>query len=418
MTLQKPLGVLMLWAMTALALKAAPPPSTTPPRTPPVHSAIQEAMQRFVDQQELAGAITLVGRGDAILHEGVVGFRDLEARAPMTPQTLFRIASMTKPMTALCILMLHEEGRLNPEDPVEKYLPEFRDQKLRVETGPPRRVLQKPPRPITLADLMTHTSGLPSGYPVGLGDVYTRRHLSLKETTLVIAQQPLEFEPGSHWSYCNAGIDVLGRVVEVVSGDSFESFLQKRLFDPLEMTDSRFVIRAEDQIRLARVYDQREGQLVAQPLDFRVAGPTSRFPMPAGGLYSTVGDLSKFYACLLKQGRGPRGPIVKPETLQRMTRTQTDQLKTGFTDGMSFGYGFQVVKTPQGVTRMLLPGTFGHGGAFGTQGWVDPKSGLYLILLIQRTGLKNGDASIYREKFQELAMAQFGRAVAENGGQP
>jgi len=387
-------------ASLCLLLFAAPLAAQSPDK----FAAIKPAMQAFVDRGELAGAVTVVGTKAGVTNLEAVGFADLGARRSMTPDTLFRIASMTKPITAMAVLMLQEDGKLNVEDPVEKYLPEFTGQRLVTSKEGGAIVLGKPKRPITLRDLLTHTSGLPSGYPAGLGDVYGQRNRTLAETTLAISQQPLDFEPGSRWSYCNAGIDTLGRVVEVVSGVSYEGFLQARLFGPLGLTDTTFAPTAAQQKRLALTYGVKDGKLVAGSANFLTVYEHSKHPIPAGGLCSTGPDLAKLYRCLLNGGELGGRRVIGEKTLAEMTRTQTGDIKTGFTDGMSFGFGFAVVKEPKGVTAVLSPGTFGHGGAFATQSWADPKQDLFVILLIQRTGVPNGDASVYRQTLQDLAV--------------
>ena len=387
-------------ASLCLLLFAAPLAAQSPDK----FAAIKPAMQAFVDRGELAGAVTVVGTKAGVTNLEAVGFADLGARRSMTPDTLFRIASMTKPITAMAVLMLQEDGKLNVEDPVEKYLPEFTGQRLVTSKEGGAIVLGKPKRPITLRDLLTHTSGLPSGYPAGLGDVYGQRNRTLAETTLAISQQPLDFEPGSRWSYCNAGIDTLGRVVEVVSGVSYEGFLQARLFGPLGLTDTTFAPTAAQQKRLALTYGVKDGKLVAGSTNFLNVYEHAKHPIPAGGLCSTGPDLAKLYRCLLNGGELGGRRVIGEKTLAEMTRTQTGDIKTGFTDGMSFGFGFAVVKEPKGVTAVLSPGTFGHGGAFATQSWADPKQDLFVILLIQRTGVPNGDASVYRQTLQDLAV--------------
>ncbi|HEY1379051.1 MAG TPA: serine hydrolase domain-containing protein, partial [Gemmataceae bacterium] len=198
---------------------------------------IRPRMQAFVDQGEIAGAVTVVGRRDGILSIEAVGYQDLAAHRPMPKDALFKIASMTKPITAIGIMMLADDGKLSVEDAVEKHLPEFRGQMLVAgrDKDAGTVTLKKPARPITVRDLLTHTSGLP-GWPPGLADVYTKRNRSLAEGVLAISQRPLEFEPGSKWAYCNQGIDTLGRIIEVVSGQSYEDFLRTRLFEPLGMT--------------------------------------------------------------------------------------------------------------------------------------------------------------------------------------
>ena len=365
---------------------------------------IRERMGKFVASDDIAGAVTVVGRKDGVLLHEAVGYRDLEAKDPMVRDTLFRIASMTKPVTAIAIMMLADEGKLTVDDPVEKHLPEFRGQMLVASRDKGTVTLKKPPRPITLRDLLTHTSGLPGGYPPGLADVYQKRNRTLNETTLVISQQPLQFEPGSRWAYCNAGIDTLGRVVEVVSGESFESFLQKRLFDPLGMRDTTFYPSPKQVQRLAVTYDRKSGKLTAVTSPFLNYVKDGKHPIPAGGLFSTGGDLASLYRMMLGGGQLNGRRYLSQRAVEAMTQTQTGGLKTGFVDGMSFGFGFAVVKEPKGVTAMLSPGTYGHGGAFGTQGWLDPKRDLFFILLIQRTGLPNADGSPMRAEFQRLAV--------------
>lgn len=364
---------------------------------------IRPRMQRFVDDRQIAGAVTVVGNSQGIASLEAVGNRRLGPAEPMTKTDLFRIASMTKPITAVGIMVLAGEGKLKVTDAVEKYLPEFRGQWLIAERDPDRLVLKKPARPITLHDLLTHTSGLP-GYPPGLRDLYRQRDRTLAEATLAVSQRPLEFEPGSRWSYCNSGIDTLGRIIEVVSGKDYETFLSERIFTPLRMKDTTFRPNKVQLRRNAALYGSKDGKLVPTPN--AIIGPPEkmRHPIPAGGLYSTGADLARFYRMMLHGGALDGKRILTEETVQAMTRVQTGDLKCGFTPGMSHGLGFAVVREPQGVTAMLSPGSFGHGGAFGTQSWADPKRDLFVILLIQRTGLPNSDASKMRSELQRLAV--------------
>ena len=357
-------------------------------------------MQQFVDKHILAGAVTVVGtsRGTASLE--AVGKLRLDADTPMPKNALFRIASMTKPITAVGIMILADAGKLSVDDPVEKHLPEFKGQMLVDRRTSDRLTLKKPARPITLRDLLTHTSGLP-GYPPGLGDLYRKRDRSLAEAVLAVSQRPLEFEPGSRWAYCNSGIDTLGRVIEVVSGQSYEDFLARRIFEPLGMKDTTFRPNKEQLKRLAGLYNVKDGKLVLDPRP--IIGPAGRHPIPAGGLYSTGADQARFYQMMLNGGSLDGKRILTAESIQAMTKVQTGELKSGFTPGMGHGLGFAVVRHPEGVTAMLSPGSFGHGGAFGTQAWADPKRGVFLILLIQRSGLPNSDASDMRRDFQRLA---------------
>jgi CubicO group peptidase (beta-lactamase class C family) len=367
-------------------------------------SAIAPRMQQFVEEGTVAGVVTVVGNSKGIVHHEAVGFQNLEDKRPMPKDAMFRIASMTKPITAIGILQLQEAGKLSVEDEVAKHLPEFREQWLVEVRDKDRITLKRPARPITIRDLLTHTSGMPGGFPPGHGDLYFRRHLSLAEATLMQSQRPLEFEPGSRWAYCNAGIDTLGRIIEVTSGQSYEDYLKTRVFQPLGMSDTAFYPDEKRLARLAGLYGQKDGKLVFA--DYQLIGPTknARHPIPAGGLFSTGTDLAKLYRAMLNKGRLEDVRILSEESVQSMTQLQTGDIPCGFTPGMGFGFGWAVIKEPQGVHAMLSKGTYGHGGAFGTQGWIDPQQDLFVILLIQRTGLPNADASDLRKELQRLAV--------------
>jgi CubicO group peptidase (beta-lactamase class C family) len=361
---------------------------------------LRERMQKFVDQKEVSGVVAMVGTKDRVAIVESLGERDLASNSPMQPDTLFRIASMTKPITAIAIMMQVDAGKLSVDDPVEKHLPEFRGQMLVAEKTADTVTLKKPSRVITIRDLLTHTSGLPGMPPIGIGELYSKRDRTLAEGVLVYSQRPLDFEPGSKWSYCNAGIDTLGRIVEVTSGLSFEAFLEQRLFKPLGMPDTTFYPNAEQIQRGAVIYDKKEGTLqpVAHPI---IGNPVNaKFPIPAGGLYSTANDLVKLYQFMLRRGTIGDKRFLGETSVATMTKVQTGDLKAGFTPGGGFGFGWAVVREPQGVTEMLSAGTYGHGGAFGTQAWIDPHHELFVILLIQRVGLVNADASDMRKELQ------------------
>jgi CubicO group peptidase (beta-lactamase class C family) len=197
----------------------------------------------------------------------------------------------------------------------------------------------------------------------------------------------------------------MGRIIEVVSGQPFEDFLAKRVFEPLGMVDTAFYPDEKQLARLAGLYGQKDGKLVYQ--DYVLIGPTrgGKHPIPAGGLFSTAGDLAKLYQAMLNGGKLGDARILSEAGVKEMTQVHTGDIQCGFTPGMGFGYGWAVVREPQGVHEMLSAGTFGHGGAFGTQGWIDPKQDLFVILLIQRTGLANGDASDLRGELQRLAVS-------------
>lgn len=367
-------------------------------------ATIRGKMQRYVDEHIVAGAVTVIGSKNGIASIEAVGQQNIAESKPLTKDAVFRIASMTKPITAIAIMILAEEKKLTVDDPVEKHLPEFAGQKLVVSREGGNVKLESPARPITLRDLLTHTSGLPGSFPAPNADLYFKRQLTLKQAVEISAQQPLDFPPGSKWAYCNAGIDTLGRVIEVVSGQSYESFLAQRIFEPLGMKDTTFYPNDEQLSRLAGLYAQKDKQL--DYVAYSLLGPTrdSKHPIPAGGLYSTGADLAKLYQLMLHKGSMGSVKVLTPASVAEMTKVQTGLLECGFTPGMSFGYGWAVIRQPTEVHAMLSPGTYGHGGAFGTQGWIDPQQDLFVILLIQRVGLANADGSDLRRDLQTVAV--------------
>ncbi|NLX95453.1 MAG: beta-lactamase family protein [Rhodopirellula sp.] len=349
-------------------------------------AGIAPAMRQFVEKGEVSGVVTLLARQGRTIHLEAVGYADVEAKRPIQPDTVFAIASMTKPITATAVMILADEGKLKVDDPIARHLPEFSAATL--QSGPPDR-------PITLRDLLTHTSGL-GGSQENVG--------SLAETVEKLAARPLQFQPGTKWQY-SPGLSVCGRVVEVVSGKPFDRFLQDRVFGPLKMADTTFFPTPEQQKRLARLYKPgaAQGTLDATTHWISDLSP-SRTPNPSAGLFSTAPDLVRFYQMILNGGELDGRRIVSEAAVQEMRTIQTGDLTAGFTPSCGWGLGWGVVSKPEEVTRMLSPGTFGHGGAFGTQGWIDPERRMIFVLMIQRTGFGNGDRSPIRERFQELAV--------------
>ncbi|MGC1275700.1 MAG: serine hydrolase domain-containing protein [Planctomycetaceae bacterium] len=350
---------------------------------------IAKRMQSFVDDGRIAGAVTLVADRNGVVHHTAVGKAEIETDRPMKPDAIFAIASMTKPIAATAVMILVDEGKLALDDPVSKFIPEFADVKL--SDG------AKPKREITLRDVMTHTSGLG-------GD--QRLAGSLEETAKQIATRPLDFEPGTKWQY-SPGLTVAGRVVEVAAGQPFDEFLAERIFQPLGMKDTTFKPSEEQRSRLAQLYKAGDDGEKLEPVDHWIHDPSEgreRGPNPSGGLFSTAADLARFYRMVLNGGELDEKRILSQEAVETMTRIQTGDITTGFTPGNGWGYGWCIVREPQGVTEMLSAGTFGHGGAFGTQGWIDPQQGEVFVLLIQRAGLPNSDASEMRKEFQRLAV--------------
>jgi CubicO group peptidase (beta-lactamase class C family) len=359
---------------------------------PPAIAAISEQIRRFVEAREIAGAVTLVATPDRTVHLDATGKADLAADRPMRPDTLFWIASMTKPITATAVLMLQDEGKLSVEDPVEKYLPEFA--RLKTAEGGPARV--------TIRHLLTHTSGLAE-----IAADEAREVKTLAGVIPLYVAKPVQFEPGTKWAYCQSGINTAGRIVEVVSGESFDGFLESRLFEPLGMEDTTFYLSDEQLLRLAGSYRRTDhGEL--ERVEIRILygkSPTSRdrFPAANGGLFSTASDYARFCQMILNGGEYAGRRYLKPDSVERMTTLQTDGLKTGFTEGNGWGLGWCVIREPQGVTAMLSPGTFGHGGAYGTQAWIDPRNKRAYILMVQRANFPNSDGSEVRRAFQEAA---------------
>lgn len=385
----------------------APVQGKSPPKAPPV----ADSLKRFVEDHTIAGAVTLVVGKDKVLSVEAVGQRDLKSPKPMTAEAMFWIASMTKPMTSMALMMLAEEGKLNIDDPVEKYLPEFKGQMLVAEKTPEKLVLQKPARPITVKDLLTHSSGLTGKSPL---ETEALDVLTLREAVYSYALSPLQFEPGSKWSYCNPGINTLGRLIEVIGGKPYAEFMETRLFKPLGMKNTTFWPSKAQIARLATPYKPTPDGKGLEETSIRYLSPAlsdrKRMPLAAGGLFSCADDLARIYQMVLNGGILNGRRYLKEETLKAMTTSQLrDDMKVSFADGMAMGLGFHIVKTPMGVTEALSPGSFGHGGAFGTQAWIDPARGLAIVLLIQRSGLPNSDQSEMRAVLQRTAVDAFGK---------
>ena len=371
-------------------------------------AGVPAAIQPFVDRGEIAGAVMLVADQDHVLHLSAVGVSDLATGRKQQPDDLFWIASMSKPITAACVGLLVDDGKLSFDDPVEKYLPEFHRQWLIAEQAPDHVGLVRPARPVTLRDLLTHTSGF-GEYTV------TDPHWTLATMSKVLSREPLRFAPGSRWGYSTAGIDTLGRVVEVVSGMPFAEFMQQRLLGPLGMRNTTWWVSPGQEKRRAHTYvlDPRTGKLEECPIHYMYGGAVTdpaRPPLGGAGLFSTAEDLAKFYQMLLHHGRADGRVILQPATVAEMTRKQTGDLKAR--PGMPWGLGFCVIEDPgqMAANRPLSPGTFGHGGAFGTQSWADPQTGLVYVFMIQRDKIPdNPDNSPMRQAYQAAVAAALTR---------
>jgi CubicO group peptidase (beta-lactamase class C family) len=362
----------------------------------PAVASIDAAVQPFVARGEIAGAVTLVTGRDEVRHLGAVGLADIAANRPMTTDALFWIASMSKPVTATAILMLQDAGKLSVDDPVAKYIPELG----KAATG------DGTVHTITLKHLLTHTSGLAEST-----NEERDAAKSLADLIPGFSSRPLQFAPGSRWQYCQSGINTLGRIVEVVSGESFPAFLQSHLFTPLGMSDTTFYPTPVQVVRLATTYKREGDVLVAAklPHDF---DPTNvgHYPAPNGGLFSTASDYGRFLRMLLNEGTLDGHTYLSKAAVSQMRTVASGDLKTGFTDGNGWGLGVCVVREPQGVSAMLSPGSYGHGGAYGTQAWIDPVKGVAYVLMVQRANFPNSDASDVRKAFQAAAASALGPA--------
>ncbi len=346
-------------------------------------------VQPFVDRQELAGAVMLVADKAAVLDVEAVGWADVAAKKPMRTDAVFWIASQSKPITASALMLLVDEGKLSVDDPVEKYLPEFQGQMVVAERDADHVLLRKPAHPITIRNVLTHTSGLP--FKSALEEP-TLDRFPLSARVRSYAMTPLEFEPDSKYSYSNAGINTAARIIEVVAGVPFETFLDQRFFQPLGMTDTTFWPSPEQIARLAQSYRSGPGkkglvQTTISQLHYPLSDRTERFPVPAGGLFSTAHDLARFYQMLLNRGQLDGRRYLSESAVEQLTRRQTPPSLRE-----SYGFGFSVGEH-----------SFGHGGAYSTLTNADTQRGLILVWLVQHADFP-GQGQNARAVFTKAAL--------------
>jgi len=373
------------------------------PRLQHIDRFIQE---KYLDTGKLPCALTLVERNGHVAHSSALGHMDLERKRPLQEDTIFRIYSMTKPLTSLALMMLVEEGRISLDDPVHRYIPQWRE--LGVYEGGfiggfrTRRTSA----PMRVVDLMRHTSGLTYGFQqrTNVDAAYRKLHLgeiptavSLEQMIDELAKVPLEFSPGSAWNY-GISTDVVGYLVGQVSGQPFEQFLRSRILDPLGMTDTDFMVPAAKASRFAACYAATpKGGMVLQDdpqTSFFLKPPT--FVSGGGGLVSTAADYLRFCRMLLNGGELDGVRLVSPKTLELMSHNHLpggkdlpDLAVSLFSEvtyaGVGFGLGFAVSVSP---ARGLLPGSPGDiswGGLASTYFWVDPREQLIVIFMTQLT---------------------------------
>ncbi len=373
----------------------APAQSTNPAAAGMDAARLEAARARVreaIQQGQVSGAVLLLQRKGALALQDAAGFQDVEAKTPMRPDSIFQIMSMTKPVTGVAVMMMVEEGRLRLNDPVERHLPEFRGQLMIQSKTEDSRVLVKPPRPITIRDLMTHTSGLIGNPPPGIAELLRKMDRPLSEAVAIYAQHPLEFAPGTRWMYSNPGIATLGRLVEVASGMKFEDFLDKRIFAPLGMKDSHVYLPREKRARLAALYTIRDGKLVKAGGEV-LGGDAMKhregavYSGPEYSLHSTAADLARFYQMMLNRGTLDGVRILSPASVAIMTADHTSDIpNSGWLPAAGFGLTWEVTRAPLGTLTGLTKGAFHHGGAFGTFGWIDPNRDLVGVFLIQHAG--------------------------------
>jgi CubicO group peptidase (beta-lactamase class C family) len=362
----------------------------------PVHSAsatdrsqvIAASLQPFVDRHVLPGAVTLVATKDQVVSLQSVGYSDLASRKRMPTDALFWIASQSKPMTAAALMMLIDEGKMKLDDPVERFLPEFKGLMVVAERDDNHVLLRKPGHPIKVRELLSHTSGLPFKSPM---EEPTLDLLPLGEAVRSYTLVPLQFEPGTKYQYSNAGINTVGRIIEIVSGLPYETFMDQRLFKPLGMKDTTFWPNSSQVRRLAKSYrasadhiDLEETTItqLRYPLNDR-----KRQPMPAGGLFSTARDVGRFCQMILNGGTLDGKRYFSGEAVEQMTTKQTGEM----------------VKEGYGLGWSLRGASFGHGGAYSTSMNIDPPRGLITVFMVQHAGFPGQEGLAVEKAFTEAA---------------
>lgn len=362
---------------------------------------IGELMERHIEANSFSGAVTLVARNGRIAHLEAHGLMDLEAETPMRTDAIFRLASMTKPVAAAAVLMLVEEGRIQLTDPVGKYLPSFTDQEVAIIRGGSARGFGGPPpdyytvpasRDITIVDLLTHTSGVMSG-PIGNAEsqeLFAQRNEVGVSWVDGLGKVPLDFQPGSQWSYSAVGgFDVLARIVEVVSGQSFADFLTERLFEPLGMQDIFYWPDDAQRERLVKTYLRTPNGLQPRPDPDSMSSPV--YFSGAGGLMGTAQAYARFAMMLANGGELDGVRVLSPRSVALMGASVIPEglpgLNTnahpGRPPGEGFGLGVSVVGDPVARRSLVSKGSFGWSGFYGTYFWVDPEENLVALLMVQ-----------------------------------
>jgi CubicO group peptidase (beta-lactamase class C family) len=370
---------------------------------------LDEGMQGLVDQQHLAGIVTLVARRGQVVQHKAYGMQDVNSRTPMKLDTIARIYSMTKPITGVAMMMLYEEGKWQPSDPIAKHIPEFANLKVYAGENPdgmPRLVPAS--HAPTMGELMSHTAGFTYGFfgNTPVDKLYQADNPlgkpSLKAFIDRMATLPLLYQPGERWVY-SVSVDIQGYLVEKLSGRPFPEFLRTRIFEPLGMPDTGFLVPKEKLSRVATIYawDKAKNALVGQPHDPGISQMPG-LPQGGGGLYSTAADYLRFAQMLLNGGELGGVRLLRPASVEMMrTSVLSDQVlrsKSGigqasFSPAQGFGYDFAVVLDPAALNTPVGKGTYWWWGAAGTWFWIDPANEVIFIGIIQRRGGVPGAAN-------------------------
>jgi CubicO group peptidase (beta-lactamase class C family) len=367
---------------------------------------IDRMIERRIATGEIAGAVTIVARNGKVAHLSAKGVVDLESKQPMRPSTMFRIASMTKPVTGVAVMMLLEEGKLRLNDPVSRYIPEFRGQKVAVAppgapaggrggqggqrgqgaaAPPPQFTTVAATRDITIKDLLTHVSGLGSGAMSNsdIDKVARKEGETLAQYIPRLGTTSLEFQPGSRWTYSpGAGFETLGRIVEIVSGLPLDQFFRQRIFDPLGMKDIAFWPSESQWSRVASVY-QRGANGLTKQVPANDTSSRGIYFRASGGLYSTAEDYIPLGVMLASMGEFNGKHLLGRKTVEMMTAAHVPATLPGRPAGEGYGLSVRVVTDHTRRGTMLSDGTYGWSGAQGTHFFVDPKEKLVGVLMVQ-----------------------------------
>ncbi|MCX6911188.1 MAG: serine hydrolase [Verrucomicrobia bacterium] len=383
-------------------------------------------LQSLVDKRIAPGVVVLVADKEKVLDLEAVGYASLDAKTPMRTDCLFWIASMTKTFTAAALMMMVDEDKVNVSDPVEKYLPEFKGQMI---AGNDKTLAHPPKHPITITDILTHTSGL-----VLANEKTLKKEYSLATNVMHIAALPLRHEPGTQFAYNNCGINTAGRIIEVVSGISYADFVQHRLFDPLGMKDTTFwpteeqagrlartAKRAADKQSLEEIHHEKgltpalieklghgvkvPAQILADMGGNMISNYANRYGEPAGGLFSTARDVGRFCQMVLNGGMHEGRHLLSERAIKEMTSIHTGSVPVNPQEAWGLGWAVKI-RDDEGPSV----GSFGHRGARRTAMWVDPKHQFAMVILVERFDMTGTEQKEFYGSFMKAAIEKYGKA--------